>query len=280
MPGRKDDGADLLASAISIARDVYKVKMDNKALDAANKLKADDRLAKTAEENRGFFEKWIPTKEGDPDAVSLRTPDGQDGLYKLRSGAEKQSELAYKTKKDEADRRHEIVLAGAKKDSAETKTTEGERLTAIYGQRLQQSNDIIAGLEQDADADLTGASGGIARMLPNSAQGKKTQMFEQAKRNFLNAALRKESGASISPDERASGELQYFPQYGDDPDTLAQKAANRQLVIDGFKTASGKAWENLNTTVADKKKESAGPSLEDLMAEKIRRQKQGTAQNK
>ena len=46
--------------------------------------------------------------------------------------------------------------------------------------------------------------------------------------------LRRESGAVIGPTEFESGDKQYFPQIGDKPATIAQKARNRQMAIDGI----------------------------------------------
>jgi len=37
-------------------------------------------------------------------------------------------------------------------------------------------------------------------------------VFEQAKKNFVNAVLRLESGAVISPSEFTNADKQYFPQ--------------------------------------------------------------------
>lgn len=66
------------------------------------------------------------------------------------------------------------------------------------------------------------------------------QRFDQAKRDFINAQLRKESGAAISQGEFDSAERQYFPQPGDGPEVLAQKVRNRATAIAAMKrTAAG-----------------------------------------
>lgn len=66
------------------------------------------------------------------------------------------------------------------------------------------------------------------------------QMFDQAQRNFVNAVLRKESGAAISEGEFANAAVQYFPQPGDSPEKIALKAQNRATAINAMKrTAAG-----------------------------------------
>jgi hypothetical protein len=65
------------------------------------------------------------------------------------------------------------------------------------------------------------------------------QQFAQAARDFINASLRRESGAVISPVEFDNARQQYLPMPGDTEATLAQKAANRQRQIEGIRAASG-----------------------------------------
>lgn len=64
-------------------------------------------------------------------------------------------------------------------------------------------------------------------------------MAQQAQRNFVNAVLRRESGAVISDEEFANAAQQYFPQPGDSPAVVAQKAQNRMTAIAGVRRASG-----------------------------------------
>lgn len=72
---------------------------------------------------------------------------------------------------------------------------------------------------------------------PNAAQ----QQVEQAQRDFINAVLRKESGAVIAESEFANARRQYFPQVGDSPEVIAQKAAARRAAIAGLSQAAGPA---------------------------------------
>ena len=46
--------------------------------------------------------------------------------------------------------------------------------------------------------------------------------------------LRKESGAAIADSEFINAQFQYLPIPGDDEQTLANKARNRQVATDGF----------------------------------------------
>lgn len=126
--------------------------------------------------------------------------------------------------------------------------TEGQAKANVFGTRMQEADRIL----NEAATEGVFNSGwinrttrgavewmpGIGRPLGNAAdaatnwtQSATQQKVEQAKRDFLNAVLRKESGALISDEEFANGDKQYFPQPGDKPEKIEQKARNRQTAI-------------------------------------------------
>ena len=78
-------------------------------------------------------------------------------------------------------------------------------------------------------------------MLPygSALQSDVVQQQEQAERNFINATLRKESGAAIADSEYASAQKQYLPQPGDTAATLEQKRQNRVAALRGIAASSG-----------------------------------------
>jgi hypothetical protein len=68
----------------------------------------------------------------------------------------------------------------------------------------------------------------------NWTQSPEQQQVEQAQRDFVNATLRKESGAAISNSEFDNARRQYFPQPGDDKTVIEQKRKNRELSTRGM----------------------------------------------
>ena len=119
--------------------------------------------------------------------------------------------------------------------------TQAQETTALYANRLQQAEDVFTGIEQYLK-NLSTTGQFLQDFSPNFLQSANYQSFVQAKRNFINATLRRESGAVISPTEFANGDKQYFPQPGDKPQVLAQKKANRELVTRGFIQGAGDAY--------------------------------------
>lgn len=118
-----------------------------------------------------------------------------------------------------------------------TNQSESQANAKLYATRLEDADKQINDLA--TRFDLTSASAGIQGKLPNIAKSEEVQSFEQAKRNFLNAVLRRESGAVISPSEFKEGNQQYFPQFGDKPEVLTQKTLNRKKAIEGLRNAAG-----------------------------------------
>lgn len=66
--------------------------------------------------------------------------------------------------------------------------------------------------------------------------------FMNAKRAFINALLRRESGAAINQGEFASYDKEYFPQPGDNPDQINSKRLHRAEVINGLAREAGKNY--------------------------------------
>lgn len=116
--------------------------------------------------------------------------------------------------------------------------TEAQANANLFATRMEKADETLAKLDtQGTDffaAIAAKAPGGNYLLTPEY------QMFMQAKLDFLNAVLRKESGAVIGAEELAKGDQQYFPQPGDSPEVIAQKAQNRKTAIEGIKAASGK----------------------------------------
>jgi hypothetical protein len=135
--------------------------------------------------------------------------------------------------------------------------TQDQSNAASYGLRLQNSNNIITDIGT-AYSPIGASAKGALGMFATPFVSKNSQSIEQAQRDFINATLRRESGATISPSEFDNAKRQYFPQAGEPPEIGAQKAKNRELVLMGFKNAAGKAWMDLPVDSAQPSPNSTG----------------------
>ncbi len=127
---------------------------------------------------------------------------------------------------------NEKTLAQLKAEGKGAKPpTESQASYQLYGKRMEQANNDLKKL------NFTPVEG--ASYLPNRLKSEERQKFEQSQNNFINAALRKESGAAISASEHENARNQYFPQPGDSKAVLDQKSKNRALAISEFKRLGG-----------------------------------------
>ena len=130
--------------------------------------------------------------------------------------------------------------------------TEAQAKAAGFADRMISSNRIL-GAPEITEAATNAYQQGITSiggdsMVANWLKTSDRQRYEQAQRDFVNAVLRRESGAVIADSEFANAAQQYFPQPGDTPQVIAQKAENRKLAIQGIIRAAGPAAEGLTVT--------------------------------
>lgn len=130
--------------------------------------------------------------------------------------------------------------------------TEQQAKANLFGARMFESNNILSELESAGvprPGAIKGGAETVGRILglgtdsmggtlaeaagtaTNWTQSKSQQKVDQARRDFVNAVLRKESGAVISSQEFANAEKQYFPQLGDSKAVIEQKRRNRELAV-------------------------------------------------
>ncbi len=115
--------------------------------------------------------------------------------------------------------------------------TEGESKDAVFSTRAEGALPLI---DQFGDS-LTGQEGivgGTVGQLPvvgNFAKSEGYQQAEQAGKEFLQAILRKDTGAAITADETSEYGSVYLPRPGDTKATLDQKKVSRRRALEAIK---------------------------------------------
>ena len=104
--------------------------------------------------------------------------------------------------------------------------------------RAQESNAILDELEAEGTSLSAKALNSAPLGLGNYFQSPDYQKYDQARRDLINAILRRESGAVIADSEFANAERQYFPQPGDSPEVIAQKRRNRENAVQGMEVGA------------------------------------------
>ena len=116
-----------------------------------------------------------------------------------------------------------------------TRAAESSAILETVGQAGKVQPSLIKMAAEEVPL-IGGALGKLAGATV--ASGPQLQV-EQAQRHFINAVLRRESGAVISPGEFQNAALQYFPQPGEPPEAVEQKRRNREMVIAALREEVG-----------------------------------------
>ena len=116
------------------------------------------------------------------------------------------------------------------------KASEGQLASAGFANRVEASNEILNTLEDTDGFDPTSLQSAAIGLMPlgNLVQSSEYQEYDQAKRDFITAVLRKESGAAIGVDEFTNEDKKFFPQVGDKPAVLARKRKGRARALDNL----------------------------------------------
>jgi len=153
--------------------------------------------------------------------------------------------------------------------------TESQSNATAFGKRAAEANNLLKNIENSG----TTTSGGFRTVVSgtlgaiplvgenlesksysalNFTASDKQQQTDQARRNFITAILRKESGAAIAASEFANEEKKYFPQIGDSDKVIKQKQQARDLAIKALEVQAGptgarsiKAQQNLQLAPQD-----------------------------
>jgi hypothetical protein len=165
---------------------------------------------------------------GSPLPISL--PGGQEGYIQPPSRAGGPSQILRLPGTDQP-----AIKPGEKPKDL----NDAQSKANLFGTRAQEANKIVsklagAGTTSPSFAQQVTNADGIGGRVATALATPQQQQIDQAQRDFINAVLRRESGAVINPGEFTNARAQYFVQPGDKPAVIAQKARNRQIAVEGI----------------------------------------------
>jgi hypothetical protein len=151
-------------------------------------------------------------------------------------------------------------MAAGEREEKKKEGTESQKLAAGFADRMVSSSAIIDQLETAGGipTEFTSLAGGVPFVggyLQRKAMTPEQQRYKQAADNWIRANLRKESGAVIGADEMQAEYETYFPQPGDDPATIAQKAEARKVTTQAMIKNAGPVFSMPATAVRPKPKD-------------------------
>lgn len=122
---------------------------------------------------------------------------------------------------------------------------ESKYKAAGFADRLEQAEPVLKSVEK-AISKMSPVSFELQEFADRPAlQTSEFQDYMQASRSLINAVLRRESGAVISPSEFDNAKKQYLPYPGDTPQVLKKKELDRRRYFANLKNEAGQAYRQL-----------------------------------
>ena len=205
--------------------------------DAASKLatqRAQDLAMKRAEQQQGLDSGALDIQRKQADMAGGRRPAAPSGYMWNEDGS------AVKP------------IPGFQKESV---PTEDERKSAGYAVRMESALNLVKKVgEEDKKSIVPGGKEVLASALGNTAgtlaRSDNRQRVYNAQLDALDAALTLATGAAYTRGQLQNLHQSYFPQYGEGPKSIADKAARLQDIIETARMRAGrvepKADEVLN----------------------------------
>jgi len=135
--------------------------------------------------------------------------------------------------------------------SGEVRTAPPRQFSGEQSKAAGFANDALTSEENvaklmnptDPKAKKFDPTGNQGWSLTNYTSSPELQKYKQAKKNWGLAVLRQESGGAITEAEAEEYADAFFPKFGDKPEVVAQKKAQREEKVRGVISASGGAYE-------------------------------------
>jgi hypothetical protein len=129
------------------------------------------------------------------------------------------------------------------------KFNEVQGKAAGFTDRMLQSENVLQDWKGTTTRDATRDQ--FSDLVGYNVRSPEFQKYDQARRDFINAQLRRESGAVISAQEFDNANKQYFPVPGDTQEVLRQKAMNRRAAIEAMGRDGGPSYAPKSNYNAD-----------------------------
>jgi hypothetical protein len=161
-------------------------------------------------------------------------------------------------------RGQDMTNARAKEANDNRPPTAEESKAYGYYKRMDDAAKVLATMD-DSMSKKTTLGQAYQNKAPNFMQSEEGQIFNQAKKQFTEAYLRRDSGAAISNGEYVQVDREYFPQPGDTPKTLERKQQARKVAIDAIQMEAGRAIKKFDAPATATSPSSSGGNYEHFM---------------
>ncbi len=154
-------------------------------------------------------------------------------------------------------------------EDASKPLTESQAKEAGYYNRMRNATGTIEQFEAGGKPPSLGSN--IGKNIPlvgAMTQKPDNQAYNAAKLDWISSQLRQETGANMPANEVAEMERRYFPQPGEGPDIIKQKAQARKVAEDAMKTGAGPNFKHVPEPIQPlpSKRQPPAEAISDLRA--------------
>jgi hypothetical protein len=217
-------GQDMTAATATRGQDVTaQTSRANNADTNATAQRGQNISAET--QRRG--QNMVDARSRDANAASLSKPfevTGEDGTSRVLVQQDKQGNLK------------PVTGYSPKGVGGPLKLTEVQANATSFVSRMRDSTGTIQQIEDNVGRIDTEAA---KSTWTNWLSSPKAQMYQQARRNWVTANLRKESGAAIPESELENEYKKWFPTIGDSKENIALKRQARQVAEEAMTVQAG-----------------------------------------
>jgi len=128
--------------------------------------------------------------------------------------------------------------------------TQEQVVAGTYANKIKDAEDVLGKFGAGSPFTVPSTKEQFKADIPfigNQLVKEDTQSYKVAERAFIEAWLRKTSGAVISPSEFEQARKQYIPQPGDTNQIIEQKRQARQRVLQGMAKGAGQYYEDTSS---------------------------------
>lgn len=207
---------------------------------AAEKAEADKRAAEAA-----MMPDWkVVAGQGIYDMNPKRNPNGPLQVQKFNQAAKPRRIVTYNKVPYYEDTGERVLPNAQGADANEPEFKEYQTRDANLANRMKTAEQNITIATDPKNPDATNPSRWLNKIWSdddNLANSPGWMQFQQAKKEWMAALLRKDTGAAVTPQEFEIYDQTYFPQPGEDATTVENKRKSRAQVAADLAAGSGGA---------------------------------------
>lgn len=183
--------------------------------------------------------KYLMAETESKKTLEQQAYEAELNLLKIKAAIDREAKNSEIYNQSAADVNKARQIAEIPKPAGPQNISDAQRRFGYFAYRANNADQIAGEIEDSGFDPASVVNVWYKPNWNNLVKDPKARQYISAKRNFLSAILRPESGAVIGEKELQDEDKKYFPTIGDDAQTVFQKRNTRLESIAGLKAMAG-----------------------------------------